>query len=100
MRINKNNQILIREINAASSVQDLRLRFQAVGAPPLPDALMNQPFALAQRQAKELISQATSSSKLQGTTPYSPEVTRVYWQSVKLVLLALLSAFCFATASW
>ena len=100
VRINKNNQFLTKEINAATSAKDLQIRLRNSGGPTLPDNMLNQPLPLLQNQAKEIISQATNFAKIQAKTPSSPEVVQVYWQSVKLVLLALLSAFCFASVTW
>jgi len=72
-----------------------QLRFQDIGAPPPPETLFNQPFVIVKKQAKEFISQASSATKFRATTPVSPEVVRIYLQSIQVVLLALLSAFCF-----
>jgi hypothetical protein len=99
-RLNTNSQLLYQAIDAATSAKDLQLRFQAIGAPPLPEALINQPFVNLKKQAKEFISQVSSATKFRATTPASPEVMRIYWQSIQVVLLALLSAFCFFCASW
>jgi hypothetical protein len=99
-RINTNNQLLSQAIDASTSAKDLQLRFQAIGAPPLPEALINQPFVIVKKQAKDFISQAANATKFQATTPASPEVVRIYWRSIQVMLLALLSAFCFFCASW
>jgi hypothetical protein len=99
-RINTNNQLLNQAIDAATSAKDLQLRFQAIGAPPLPEALINQPFVIVKKQAKDFISQAANATKFRATTPASPEVVRIYWQSFQVVLLAMLSAFCFLCTSW
>jgi hypothetical protein len=99
-RINTNNQLLSQAIDASTSAKDLQLRFQAIGAPPLPEALINQPFVIVKKQAKDFISQAANATKFRATTPASPEVVRIYWQSFQVVLLALLSAFCFFCTSW
>lgn len=99
-RINTNNQLLNQAIDAATSAKDLQLRFQAIGAPPLPEALINQPFVIVKKQAKDFISQAANASKFRATTPASPEVLRIYGQSIQVVLLAMLSAFCFFCTSW
>ena len=77
-----------------------QLRFQDIGAPPPPETLFNQPFVIVKKQAKEFISQASSATKFRATTPVSPEVVRIYLQSIQVVLLALLSAFCFFCTSW
>jgi len=94
-RINTNNQLLNQAIDAATSAKDLQLRFQAIGAPPLPEVLINQPFVIVKKQAKDFISQAANASKFRATTPASPEVLRIYGQSIQVVLLSMLSAFCF-----
>lgn len=99
-RINTNNQLLNQAIDAATSAKDLQMRFQAIGAPPLPEALINLPFVNVKKQAKDFISQASSATKFRATTPASPEVVRIYWESIQVVLLALLSAFCFFCTSW
>lgn len=99
-RINTNNQLLNQAIDAATSAKDLQLRFQAIGAPPLPEALINQPFVIVKKQAKDFISQAANASKFRATTPASPEVLRIYGQSIQVVLLAMLSGFCFFCTSW
>jgi hypothetical protein len=62
--------------------------------------LINQPFVNVKQQAKDFITQVSSATKFRATTPASPEVMRTYWQSFQVVLLALLSAFCFFCASW
>ena len=99
-RINTNNQLLNQAIDAATSAKDLQLRFQAIGAPPLPEALINQPFVIVKKKAKDFISQAANATKFRATTPASPDVVRIYWQSIQVVLLAMLSAFCFFCTSW
>jgi hypothetical protein len=61
--INTNNQLLSQAIDPATSAKDLQLRYQAIGAPPLPEALINQPFVIVKKQAKDFISQAPSSEQ-------------------------------------
>jgi hypothetical protein len=100
IRINQNNQRLIKEIDAATSAKDLQLRLQNSGGPPMPDSLLGQPLPALQKQAKEILVQATGFAKLQARTPTSPEVIRVYVQSAKLALLALICAFSFAAVAW
>lgn len=99
-RINQNNQRLTTEIDAATSTKDLQIRLRNAGGPPLPDTLLDQPLATLQKQAKEIIRQATNFAKLQARSPTSPEVIRVYVQSAKLALMALLCAFSFAAVAW
>jgi uncharacterized membrane protein (DUF485 family) len=100
IRINQNNQRLIKEIDAATSAKDLQLRLRNAGGPPMPDSLLDQPLPALQKQAKEILVQATGFAKLQARTPTSPEVIRAYVQSGKLALLSLICAFSFASVSW
>ena len=99
-RINQNNQRLTSEIDAATSPKDLQFRLRALRGPALPDSLLDQPLPLLQKQAKNIMRQATNLAVMQAQTPYSASLVPIYVQSAKLALLALLCAFSFAAVAW
>jgi hypothetical protein len=100
VRINQNNQRITKEIEAATSAKDLQFRLKSLRGPALPDSLLDQPLPLLQKQAKNIMVQATNFALVQAKTPYSAAIVPIYIQSGKLALMSLLCAFCFASVTW
>jgi len=100
VRIKKSVQFLTMEIKTSTSSKQLQERLKNNAGPTLPDSRLNDPLPQLQKEAIDIINQASNYAKIQARTTSSPEVVRIYWQSFKLVLLALVSAFCFASVTW
>lgn len=92
--------MISKAIQDSSSARDLQLRMVALRGPRIDNDALQIPLPVLKKQVQDAVIQGAARIESQLRNPLSPEYLPLYKQYLRTALLAIASAFGFATLAW
>ena len=100
-QVTRSNVALIdKAIRDSSSAKELQAQMVALKGPRIADDALQIPLPILKNQVQSAVKQAVATIESQFRNPLSSEYLPFYKQYLRTALLALVSAFGFATMAW